>query len=159
MEIVDVRIERSTNIPFVTLRSADGRILPISTRLPEAEAIKLAHERAATPRPLTHELFLDALRICGAGIERLVITALERKVFLGELHLTIANRHEIISCRPTDGIALATRAKAPIFARADLLDQAAIGPEALDGAEPEEAEELVDEFRKFIDEINPDDFA
>ena len=96
--------------------------------------------------------------MCGAQLERLVITAVQDRVFLGELHLRVAGRVEVVSCRPTDGIALATRAKAPIFVRAELLDDAGVPPDQLDTSPPE-AEELVDEFRKFIDEINPDDFA
>ena len=158
VEIVDVRIERSTNIPFVTLRSEDGRVFPILTRLPEAEAIKIAHEGASTPRPLTHELLIDILTACGGRITRLVITSVQQRVFYGELHIAFSGRVEIVSCRPSDGIALAARAKAPIYARASLLDEVGMRPDEVD-AEPAGSQELVDEFRKFIDEINPEDFA
>ena len=158
LEIVDVRIERNTNIPFVTLRAEDGRVFPILTRLPEAEAIKLAHEGASTPRPLTHELLVDILTACGARITKLVITSVQQRVFYGELHVALGPRTEVVSCRPSDGIALASRAKAPIYARAALLDEVGMRPDEAEAA-PEGADELVDEFRKFIDEINPEDFA
>ena len=167
MELVDIQVERTTNIPYILLRAGDGsgRVLPILTRPPEADAIKFGMQATPMPRPMTHDLLIALLGSCAASVARVVITEVRSRVFYADLVLSVGGRETTVSSRPSDAIAIAVRAKAPIFATAALLDEVGVQPSELLGVEdvgpvePEEQEELVDEFRKFIDDINPEDFG
>ena len=77
--------------------------------------------------------------------------------FFAELHLRRPTGRTVMSSRPSDAMALAVRCEAPIFANEELLDEVGAGAGA---DEPEEeAEEIIDEFRDFIEHVNPEDFA
>lgn len=157
MELVGVRVELPTNAPIVLLREADGqrRTLPIFIGGPEAQAIAFALEGVETPRPMTHDLIKHMLDELGVSLARVVVTELRETTFFAELHLSGASGTRVVSSRPSDAIAVAVRTGTPIFAEESVLDQAAYLPEP----EGEEPEEVVEQFREFIDNVNPEDFA
>jgi uncharacterized protein len=103
---------------------------------------------------LTHDLVIDILTELGWRLERVIITELREGTFFAELHLGGPSGSHVISARPSDGIALAVRVGAAIFAAPGVLDEAA-APAAPD--EPE-GDEVVEQFRAFIDQVNPEDF-
>jgi bifunctional DNase/RNase len=159
MELLGVRLELPANAPVVLLREQTGeRVLPIYIGPEEAKAIALALEGVATPRPMTHDLLRDTLVALGATVVRVSVTELRDRTFYAELELRHESRTLRVSSRPSDAIALAVRVDAPIFASEEVLDQAASAP-VEEGGDPEEQEEIVDQFREFIDQVNPDDFA
>lgn len=158
MELVRVGVEAPANVPVVLLREKDGagRVLPIFIGPPEAQAIALAMDGIETPRPMTHDLFKNVLEELGAVLERIVVTDLQEKTFFAELHLAHAGSRTTVSSRPSDAIALAVRCDAAIFAAEEVLDAAAFTP----SDEPEVAQEqVVEEFREFIENVNPEDFV
>jgi uncharacterized protein len=157
MELVGVRVELPTNTPIVLLRETVGerRMLPIFIGPPEATAIAFALEQVPTPRPMTHDLLRNLLDDLGVTVERIVVTDLQDSTFFAELHLVQDGESHQISSRPSDAIALAARTGSPIFAEEQVLDQ--VGYAVQEEAQPEE--EVVEEFRRFIDEIDPEDFA
>lgn len=157
MELVGVRVELPTNTPIVLLRELEGerRMLPIFIGPPEATAIAFALEQVQTPRPMTHDLMKDLLDELGVTLEKVVVTELQDSTFYAELHLVDASGTRTLSSRPSDAVALAARTGSPIFAEEAVLDE--VGYAVREEAQPEE--EVVEEFRRFIDEINPDDFA
>jgi len=161
MELVGVRVELPSNTPIVLLRSqvdaeTDARMLPIFIGGPEATAIALAHEGVEAPRPMTHDLFAESLDAMDVSVERVVITELRERTFFAELHMRSPTEARVMSARPSDAIALAVRMSVPIFAEDTLLAEAGYNdaPE-----EAEENDEVVEEFKDFIDNITPDDFA
>ena len=158
MELVGVRVELPSNAPIVLLRetSGDHRLLPIFIGGAEATAIAFALERVETPRPMTHDLMKDLLDDLGARVERIVVTELRESTFYAEIHLTVNGRTHEVSSRPSDAIALAVRAGTPIFAAESVLDEAAYP--AAEESEPDQ-EDVVEQFREFIDKVNPEDFA
>jgi bifunctional DNase/RNase len=159
MELLGVRLELPANAPVVLLKEQVGeRVLPIYIGPEEAKAIAMSLEGVATPRPMTHDLLRDTLTALGAELQRVTVTALRDRTFYAELELRIDGRTVRVSSRPSDGIALAVRVAAPIYAAEAVLDEAASAPEE-ERTDPEEAEEIVDQFREFIDQVNPDDFA
>jgi bifunctional DNase/RNase len=159
MELLGVRLELPANAPVVLLREQTGdRVLPIYIGPEEAKAIALALEGVATPRPMTHDLLRDTLGALGAALSRVTVTELRDRTFFAELELRIDGRTVRVSSRPSDAIALAVRVDAPIYASEDVLDEAAAPPTDTDG-DPEEQDEIVDQFREFIDQVNPEDFA
>jgi hypothetical protein len=159
MELLGVRLELPANAPVVLLREQTGaRVLPIYIGPEEAKAIALALEGVATPRPMTHDLLRDTLGALGAALTRVTVTELRDRTFFAELELRLDGRTVRVSSRPSDAIALAVRVDAPIYASEDVLDEAAAPPVEADD-DPEEQEEIVDQFREFIDQVDPDDFA
>ncbi len=158
MELLGVRVELPANTPVVMLREHEGdrnRVLPILIGGPEAAAIHAALEGLVPPRPLTHDLLVIVLDTLGAVLDKVVITEVRDHTFYAELHLTTATGSSVISCRPSDGIAVAVRTDAPIFAAEELLDEAAV--EVADDEEADE-EAILDEFRDFLDDVRPEDF-
>ena len=161
MELVGVRIELPSNAPIVLLRETDGegRLLPIFIGGAEAQAIALAMEEVETPRPMTHDLFKDVLDHLGVRLERIVVTELRDRTFFAELELAGNNGARRISSRPSDAVALAVRTGAPIFAAESVLDAAGHTVEPEDGEGDETpAEEVLDQFREFLDQVTPEDF-
>ncbi len=158
MELVGVRVEIPANTPMVLLREQSGeqRLLPIYIGSPEASAIHYALEGIDPPRPLTHDLFISVIELLGTSLESVVITEVRDHTYYAELHLSTTGGDKVVSSRPSDAIALAVRCEAPIFAADQLLDEVGQLPEP----EPaEQAEEIIDEFKDFIDNVTPDDFA
>ncbi len=158
MELVGVRVEIPANTPMVLLQEQEGqqRLLPIYIGTPEASAIHYALEGTEPPRPLTHDLFMSVIGVLGASLDSVVITEVREHTYYAELHLTTPTGEKIMSCRPSDAIALAVRCEAPIFASDQLLDEVGQIPEP----EPEDqAEGIIDEFKDFIENVSPEDFA
>ena len=163
MKLVGVRVEMPSNTPIVLLQETQGdaRMLPIFIGQAEATAIALAMENVETPRPMTHDLVKDLLMVLSATLEQVVITDLRDKTFYAELHLKVGDGEQIVSCRPSDALAVAVRTESPIFAAESVIDAAGFIPESDDDDEEdgEKAEEVLDEFREFIDNVNPEDFG
>ena len=158
VELVGVRVEIPANTPMVLLREQEGRhrLLPIYIGSPEASAIHYALEGIEPPRPFTHDLFLITLGELGATLDKIVVTEMRDRTFFAEVHLTAANGEKVISARPSDAIALAVRCGAPLFVGDELLDEH--GQEPPD--EPEEdAAEIIDEFKDFLENVDPEDFV
>lgn len=165
MTLVGVRVELPTNQPIVLLREADGeRFLPIWIGGVEAQAIAFALQGTVTPRPLTHDLMRDILAELGTEVSRVVICELRDGTFYADLVLQSSGSEVTVSARPSDAIALAVRIGAPLFAAEDVLDEASIliDEDELEGAAKDDGEDdeeaVVEEFREFLEEINPEDF-
>jgi len=134
---------------FVVLANAEqSRYLPILIGPFEARAIALANE--AHERPLTHELTHSVIRTLGYSLDRIEITKLEDGVFFAMLHLSHDGAALGIDARPSDAIALATYASAPIFVAEQVLDQA-----VMLSAEAEEKEKQ--ELRDLLSGLTADD--
>ncbi|MEI6401616.1 MAG: bifunctional nuclease family protein [Actinomycetota bacterium] len=155
MELVGVRVEVPANTPVVVLRELDDqhRVLPIVIGNPEASSIHAAIEGVEPPRPLTHDLMVTLLETLQATLQHIVVTELRDHIYFAELHLLDrAGAAHVVSSRPSDAVALAARVGCPIYATEALLAEAGHTP-AVD-----EAEAIIDEFRDFLDELDPDDF-
>jgi bifunctional DNase/RNase len=155
MELVGIRVELPENAPIVLLRETSGarRVLQIYIGGPEATAIAYATEGVAPPRPLTHDLMKDLLDGLGARVDKIVVTELRDHTFHAEIELANNGGVTRVSSRPSDAIALAVRTGSRIFAEEEVLEAAAMPGDS------ESAEELVDEFREFIEGVSPEDFA
>ena len=86
----------------------------------------------------------------------MVVTELRDSTFFAELHLTGNGQTHVVSSRPSDAIALAVRTGTLIYADESVLDEAAYPPEE---QSEEEQDEVVEQFKEFIDRVNPEDFA
>lgn len=155
LSLIGVRVEVPTNQPIVLLREDDGtRFLPIFIGQPEATAIVYALQGEETPRPMTHDLFKSVLDDLAVKLARVEITALQDGTFYAEIELDRDGTRTRISSRPSDAIALAVRfGETPIYADEAVLDEAGVLFEA------DEEEQEVEQFREFLDNITPEDFA
>jgi bifunctional DNase/RNase len=156
MVIYGVSFDLVGKQPIVLLKTADGnKFLPIWIGHPEAAAILMKLQGASTPRPLTHDLVADMLEQLDAQVTRITVTELKENTFYASITLAQNGSEIEIDSRPSDAIALAVRAEAPIYANERVIEESAI---EFEGEEVNE-EELVDEFRKFLDDVSPDQFA
>lgn len=156
MSLVGVRVEVPTNQPIVLLREESGaRYLPIFIGPPEATAIVYALQGMETPRPMTHDLFKAVLDDLGVILRKVMITELHDGTFFAEIEIDRDGTTQRISSRPSDALALAARYadSVPIYADEAVLDEAGV----LFDQDEEEAQ--VEEFREFLDQVQPEDFA
>lgn len=149
LDVLGVRVEMPTNSPIVLLRERDGsRYMPIWIGAPEATAIAYAEQGVEPPRPLTHDLMAQLITELGRRLEAVHITAIESGVFYAELRF---DGGTVISCRPSDAIALALRTATPILAAEELMDEVGITMAV-------EEEDEVERFREFLDQVSAEDF-
>ncbi len=140
----------------------EGRILPIWIGAQEATSILIAIEGADTPRPLAHDLMRAMLAELGATVDRVEVTRIDDGTFYAEITLDFEEAIRIIDARPSDAVALASRVGAPIFVADDVLAAAGVTDVLIEGADPdatvEAAEENLEEFKRFLEDVDPDDF-
>jgi len=115
VEVLGVFEIENSDSPFVLLRDSEGRNIPIWVGPCEAVAIQTVLSGTIPSRPLTHDLALTLLERLGATLERVVIDDLSNKVFYAKLHLSTATVPLEIDARPSDALALALRAQAPVL--------------------------------------------
>jgi bifunctional DNase/RNase len=156
MVIYGVSFDMVGKQPIVLLKTADGnKFLPIWIGHPEAAAILMKLQGASTPRPMTHDLLADMLEKLEARVTRIAVTELRENTFYAVVTVAVDGSEIEIDSRPSDAIALAVRSDAPIFADDSVIEESAIEFEHEDVNE----EEVVEEFKKFLDEVKPEDFS
>ena len=142
--------------PIVLLKTQEGnKFLPIWIGHPEAAAILMKLQGASTPRPMTHDLFTDLLSQLAARVIRIAVTELRDNTFYAVITVSMDGSEIEIDSRPSDAIALAVRAGAPIYAAESVIEESAIEFEHEDVNE----EEVVEEFKRFLDDVKPEDFS
>ncbi|MGN6444613.1 bifunctional nuclease family protein [Amnibacterium sp.] len=132
-------------------------LVPIWVGAQEAASISIAISGEEPPRPLSHDLMQRLLAVVGAGVERVEVTRIDGGTFYAALVLTTADGRVTLDCRPSDAIALASRVDAPLFVAESVLAETGVLEDASE-ADPEATEEKVEEFRHFLDQVDPEDF-
>lgn len=171
--IDSVRVNLMSPQRLVVLREVNGeRYLPIWVGPYEAEAITVALQEVEMMRPLTHDLIRNILTTFQARITRIEIVSLREDVFYGNI-IVEQNGQEInIDSRPSDAIALAVRARVPIYVNPTVMSAASIvpekdvseaapGPRSAERSVPppppaEESSERLDVFKNFLDKLDLD---
>ena len=127
MEVSKIRIDERRGEQVVVLKERGGnRLLPIIIGISEVTAIKMKISGIQPPRPLTHDLLQDTITQLGATLQRIVITKLEFNTFFAKLILQAKDGVlREVDARPSDSIAVALRAEAPIFVAEEVLNQVA----------------------------------
>jgi bifunctional DNase/RNase len=158
-----VRVDLQSSTPVVLLEETEGahRSLPIFVGAPEATAIAFALQGVELPRPMTHDLMSLLLSTLGARLDRVVVTELVDSTFHAELQIRAGEANHAVSCRPSDAIALALRVHAPLYVADDLMDTEGlmIEPEDDEAPNDDNPDEIVGEFREFLDTVRPEDFS
>ena len=157
MVIYGVSFDMVGKQPIVLLKTADGnKFLPIWIGHPEAAAILMKLQGASTPRPMTHDLLSEVLSKLEARVVRIAVTELRENTFYALITVAVNGSEIEIDSRPSDAIALAVRSDAPIFADDSVIEESAIEFEHEDDVNEEQ---MVEEFKKFLDDVKPEDFS
>jgi uncharacterized protein len=160
MVIYGVSFDLVGKQPIVLLKTADGnKFLPIWIGHPEAAAILMKLQGASTPRPMTHDLLTDVLDQLGAQVTRIAVTELRENTFYAQITVQLDGSEIEVDSRPSDAIALAIRADAPIYAADRVIEESAIEFEEGDEVSDEDIEAKVSEFKQFLDTVTPEQFA
>ena len=153
MTIKGLMVDPVTNVPIVILRDKDGqRVLPIWVGIFEANAIALQIENIATPRPMTHDLLRNVIQDLKASVQKIVVCDLQENTFYALIYLSLNGDTVAIDARPSDAIALALRARAPIFVEDVVIDNA----KSMEFA-PEKADS--ERLQKWLESLDPDDLG
>jgi bifunctional DNase/RNase len=153
MTIKGLMVDPITNTPIIVLRDEEGqKVLPIWVGVFEANAIAVQIENVQTPRPMTHDLLRNIIRDLHATLERVVVSDLKDNTFYAMLHLTVAGEPVAIDARPSDAIALALRASAPIFVEDHVIDNAK-------HIEPAPSQAEMERLHKWLESLDPDDLG
>jgi bifunctional DNase/RNase len=140
----------------VLLKTAEGnKFLPIWIGHSEAAAILMKLQGASSPRPLTHDLLVNILGELEVEVVRVTVTELRENTFHASITVQQNGTELEIDSRSSDAIAVAVRAQVPIFAADAVVEESAI---EFEGEEVNE-EEIIDEFKTFLDRVSAEDFA
>jgi bifunctional DNase/RNase len=159
MAVYGVSFDLVGKQPIVLLKTVEGnRFLPIWIGHPEAAAILMKLQNAATPRPMTHDLVTEILMQLDAQVVSVAVTELRESTFYAQVTIRQDGSEIEVDSRPSDAIALAVRAEAPIFVADEVIEESAI---EFEGEEINDAdlEREVSKFRSFLDSVTPDEFA
>ncbi len=127
MDVSKIRIDERRGEQVIVLKERGGnRFLPIIIGISEVTAIKMKISGIEPPRPLTHDLLRNTIGQLGATLQKVMITKLEFNTFFAKLILqTREGESREVDARPSDSIAVALRADAPIFVAEEVLNQVA----------------------------------
>lgn len=166
--IIDsIRVSLISQQRIVMLRDIDGdHQLPIWIGPCEAESISIELQETEYARPLTHDLMYNIVEDMGGKVSHILISELRDSVFIAQMYVKLNGSTKEIDCRPSDAIALAVRAKVPIFVNDDVMAEVGITPEpdisdvedeeTYDDLEDEVMDAELDAFRDFLENLDDD---
>lgn len=143
MKVEGLLFDPRSNMYILLLRETEGPgTLPIWIGKPEADSIALALGKVATPRPLTHDLVKNVTDGLKVKITRIVITEIIDSTYYALIHLYDGRKETLIDSRPSDAVAVALRANAPIF-----VEDSVVGARS------------ADELDEWLKNLKPEDFG
>jgi hypothetical protein len=152
VKVDSIRVSLMSQHRVVVLRDiASPRYLPIWIGPAEAESIAAELQGVRAPRPMTHDLFKNALTHLGAHITQVTITMLRGDTFYARIYMQVDREMTDIDSRPSDAIALAVRARAPIYVSDEVFRAAGMEPE--EGIVLDEDDKLAP-YREFVDSLD-----
>jgi bifunctional DNase/RNase len=156
MSIYGVSFDMVGKQPIVLLKTQTGnKFLPIWIGSNEATAILMKIQGVETPRPMTHDLLSETVRQLNAEVVRVTVTELRENTFIALITLRADSGEIEIDARPSDALALAVRADAPIFVADQVIEDSALEFEE----DSDDTDEVVERFKEFLNDVTSDDFA
>jgi bifunctional DNase/RNase len=154
MHVAGIAIDAMNQSPIVILRDAhERRALPIWIGRAEANAILQALDEEKPPRPMTHDLLVNAWRLWDIQVDKVIIHALQDNTFFAVISTVRGDVRQSIDARPSDAIAIALRTDAPIWVVEEVMLEASI-PMNQDADEEER-----EAFHAFVQNLSPKDFV
>ena len=153
MRIRGLMLDPTTNMPIIVLKDVNSdSVLPIWVGVFEANAIALEIEKVSPPRPMTHDLLKNTIIGLGATVQRIVVTELRNDTFYAAIWATRNGEPIMIDARPSDAIALAMRADAPIFVAEEVLQSSRIATGSMGRITGED-------LRRWLEGLSDDDLG
>ena len=152
MKVKGLMIDPVSNMPIIILKNSDGdTVLPIWVGIFEANAIAMQLEEVVSPRPMTHDLLKNVIEGLAANVAQVVITDLKDNTFFADIHLNRDGEQYTVDARPSDAMALALRAEAPIFVSREVLDKSEGGDEGESGQ--------TERLRRWLETVDPEELG
>lgn len=154
MHVSSIILEPRTRSPILVLKDPEERravLIWIGDN--EANAILLSVDGIKTPRPLTHDLMLASWKQLGGTVKQIQVTKVVENTFHAEIELDLGGAIHRIDARPSDAVAIAVRAKCPIFVAAAVMASSSVP------VNQEKEDQEAEQFRKFLDNLKPSDFG
>ena len=153
VEVNSIRLEENTESPIMLLLDPSSqKVLPIWIGTIEAVSIAYAQEGIKHPRPQTHDLLVDVIESLNAKLDEVIISDLKDNTYFAEIVIIDDKGKTSLSCRPSDAIALALRTDTKISVNIDLFLS-----NSIDLIQDKTNE--IEEFKTFIENIEPEDFV
>lgn len=126
LKVHGVLVDPNTDTQIVILRDeSNADILPIWVGTAEGTSIRLALEDVIPPRPMSHDLIASLSTHLGMKISQVVVTDVQNNTYYAAVHVSLNGLERTVDSRPSDAIALALRAKCPIYVTQDILKRKA----------------------------------
>ncbi len=161
MKVRRVALDQANNPVVLLVDEEEQVMLPIWIGQAEALAIAMRLQSVQPPRPMTHDLLQAALEQLSVKVTRVVVSDIRDATYFAEIHLVRDGDSVVVDSRPSDAIALALRADAPIFVGEKVAAQAIPLRQVVEEGEEGEGtskEAEVAEFKKFLERVKPGDF-
>ncbi len=153
MKVKGLMIDPVSNMPIIILKNPDGKtVLPIWVGIFEANAIAMQLEEVVSPRPMTHDLLKNVIEGLQASVHQVVITDLKDNTFFAAIHLQRDGKQFTIDARPSDAMALALRASAPILVERQVLDKS-------EGTGAEGESDQTERLRRWLETVDPEELG
>jgi len=158
MKVLGLTIDPVTNTPIVILKDMDNnKAIPIWIGLFEASAIATELKKIVFPRPMTHDLFIEFMRSFNVTVERIEIVDIRSNTFYANIYMNKEGHDFTIDARPSDAIAIALRANAPIFVDEIVIEKS----RNVDfGVKLNDLDKLKeDKIKEFLENLSVEDFG
>jgi len=153
MTIKGLMVDPVTNVPIILLRDAAGqKVLPIWVGIFEANAIALQIENVTPPRPMTHDLLRNVITDLKASVQKIVVCDLKDNTFYALIYLDVNGSSVAVDARPSDAIALALRARCPIFVEDSVIEGA-------ENRDPTADKPDMDRLQKWLEGLDPSELG
>ena len=158
MKVLGLTIDPVTNTPIVILKDMDNnKAIPIWIGLFEASAIATEMKKIVFPRPLTHDLFVEFLRLFNITVSRIEIIDIRNNTFFANIYLIKDGLDYTIDARPSDAIAIALRVDAPIFVEDAVIEKSR---DVDFGVKLNDLDKLKeDKIKEFLENLSAEDFG
>jgi hypothetical protein len=158
MKVSGLTIDPITNTPIVILKNMqENKAIPIWIGLFEASAIATEMEKIAFSRPMTHDLFNECLKALAVTVNKIVIADIRNNTFFANIYLSKEGQNFTIDARPSDAIALALRAHAPIFVDEAVIEKSRSVDFGIKISDLDKMKE--DKIKEFLENLSAEDFG
>ncbi len=155
MKVRGITLDPVTNMPIIILRDLDNKkSLPIWIGIFEANAIASEMENLSPPRPMTHDLIKNLIDGLKSKVKRVIVTDLRNNTFFATIELERNGTGVAIDSRPSDAIAIALRANAPILVSEEVIKKA----KTIDMTQEKDVDDK-QKLREWLDKLKPEDFG
>jgi len=158
MKVFGLAVDPITNTPIVILKDLQEKnALPIWIGLFEASAIATQLEKIRLSRPMTHDLMNDMLKVLEVNVMKIVINDLKNDTFFAVIHFTKGGANVMVDSRPSDAIAIALRADAPIYVDKKVIEKST--DISFSSKRGDINKYTKDQLREFLENLSPEDFG